>query len=235
MLSSFLCHSKTARLFALVCFLVAFCHSPAVFSESLFTARVDYSTPQPILPRSLYTFPRPQHVGDTITITIKEQNTQEVNARGQINRVQSVTDSGTGLFNNAVKSIVGKIPFVNGKVTNGIANLLSVPSFDGLRNNNQLRTDGVSTQQTKLTQNVGCEVVQVLPNGYLVVQGHKTMMMNKERQDLVITGIVNPYFINRNNEIDSNRVANLQILAGGKGPISRQQGDSTVNKIQQFY
>jgi flagellar basal body L-ring protein FlgH len=59
--------------------------------------------------------------------------------------------------------------------------------------------------------------------------------MSKERGELVVTGIVKPYYLDRNNRISSTQVANLQILQGGKGVISRQQNDGLANKIYQFF
>jgi flagellar basal body L-ring protein FlgH len=46
-----------------------------------------------------------------------------------------------------------------------------------------------------------------------------------------VTGIVNPYFLNSENEISSHKVANMQIVVAGQGIISRSQHDSIFSKI----
>jgi flagellar L-ring protein precursor FlgH len=74
-------------------------------------------------------------------------------------------------------------------------------------------------------------VVQVLPNGNLMIQGRKTIAFAKEKADVYITGIVNPYFLNSENEIASQQVANMQVVVSGDGIISRTQNDSIFSKI----
>jgi len=58
---------------------------------------------------------------------------------------------------------------------------------------------------------------------------------NKERGNLIVTGIVKPYYLDRNNQISSKQVANFQMLQAGKGVISRQQTDGIANKVYQFF
>ena len=52
---------------------------------------------------------------------------------------------------------------------------------------------------------------------------------------MIITGIVNPFYLNQQNEINSTQVANFQILMGGKGVITRQQNDSIFRKVFQLF
>jgi flagellar basal body L-ring protein FlgH len=58
--------------------------------------------------------------------------------------------------------------------------------------------------------------------------------MAKERTDMFVSGIVNPFYLTRMNEIDSQQVANLQFLTGGKGMISGQQREGLIGKMTQL-
>jgi flagellar L-ring protein precursor FlgH len=101
-------------------------------------------------------------------------------------------------------------------------------------NNQNINIRAITQKQYTYVDTVSCQVVQVLPNGFLVVQGRKSIFANQERQDLYITGIVNPFYLNSRNTISSNQVANLQMNVVGKGPLTRQQGDGVLGKYFQF-
>ncbi|MBX2859612.1 MAG: flagellar basal body L-ring protein FlgH [Vampirovibrio sp.] len=192
------------------------------FCESLFRAGVSHSVNTPSTPRSLYTQPRPEHVGDIITIQLNETGQQQINGDLTLNRNQTVEDNQTSRVNDIIHSW-------------GVPNFINFPTFDGVVKNNNTTSRVQSLRNTILSDNITCQVIQVLPNGYLMVQGHKTIAMNKERQDMFVTGIVNPFYLNRNNQIASNQVGNLQVMIGGKGVLSRQQGDGMINKLYQLY
>jgi flagellar L-ring protein FlgH len=66
-------------------------------------------------------------------------------------------------------------------------------------------------------------VVDVLPNGHLVVQGDQEVRVNFELRDLRITGIVRPEDISRRNEVGYDRIAGARISYGGRGQISDVQ------------
>ena len=112
---------------------------------------------------------------------------------------------------------------------------LEAPNFNGLSNTNELNSRAEINRTTGLVDTITCQVVQVMPNGDLMVQGQKTVQGGKERTDLIVTGLIKPFYLNRNNQINSNMVANFQMVQGGKGIISRQQNDGIANKIYQFF
>jgi flagellar L-ring protein FlgH len=66
-------------------------------------------------------------------------------------------------------------------------------------------------------------VVEVLPNGHLVIQGDQEVRVNFELRDLQITGIVRPEDISRRNEIAYDRIAGARIAYGGRGQITDVQ------------
>ncbi len=202
---------------------------PAAQAESLFRVTAKYNSQEPLKPRSLFTPPISREVGDLVTITVNEVTSDVTNAELKVTRTQAITQNGSSLFNNMMGFMLGKVG------AGAIKNTLSAPNFNGLDNSNTLSSKAESTRTTTITDNITCQVVQVLPNGDLVVQGQKTVQANKERGNLMVTGIVKPYYLDRNNQISSKLVANFQMLQAGKGVISRQQTDGIANKIYQFF
>lgn len=59
------------------------------------------------------------------------------------------------------------------------------------------------------------QVVQVMPNGNLIVQAKKSIVNSGERNDLVLSGIVNPRMINGDGKISSLNVANFAVSYSG--------------------
>lgn len=202
------------------------------YGESLFHASASFSEDAPMTPRALFTQPRPKYVGDIVTILVDESPMQQVNLQMRINKNHQLNENGSTLFNNMIRFYVDKIPFLRGK---GQRYTDIAPNFNGMSNQNDLQTQVQNMKTTRYRDNITCQVVQVLPNGHLLVQGRKATMFSKERTDLFVTGIVNPYYLDNNNTINSRQVANMQFMMSGKGTISRQQNDSLPSKIYQFF
>lgn len=203
----------------------------AAGAESLFRVTTKYNSQEPLRPRSLFTPPISQEVGDLVTITVAETASDVTNAELKVTRAQVLNQNGSSMFNNLVGFMLGKVGLNSGP----IRNTLSAPNFNGLNNSNTMDSKAETTRTTNISDSITCQVVQVLPNGDLMVQGQKTLQANKERGNLMVTGIVKPFYLDRNNQISSKQVANFQMLQGGKGVISRQQTDGIANKIYQFF
>jgi len=202
-----------------------------VHAESLFRITTKYNSQEPLKPRSLFTPPISREVGDLVTINITETTTTDTTAELKVTRTQVINQNGSTLFNNMVGFMLGKVGLNNSR----LRNTLSAPNFNGLNNNNTQDSKAEALRNTTITDNITCQVVQVLPNGDLMVQGQKVVQANKERGNLIVTGIVKPYYLDRNNQISSKQVANFQMLQAGKGVISRQQTDGIANKVYQFF
>jgi flagellar L-ring protein precursor FlgH len=171
-------------------------------------------------------------VGDIVTILINETTQTSDQAELKIDRNRITDTTGSGPYNQLLTFALGKLPF---GWTDKLTEKLSGPVITDNGSTNILDSKAQNTRTTSFRDSITCQVTQVLPNGDLVVQGQKTMQNNKERQDMMVTGIVKPYYVNRTNQIPSNMVANFQMIRGGRGVISRQQNDGIANKINQFF
>ena len=106
--------------------------------------------------------------------------------------------------------------------------------FKGALNgtNGNLNVDGETSlaRSVKMSDTVVAQVVQVLPNGNLLVQGKKSLVNQNERIDLILSGIVDPKWINQSGQINSSKVANLQFAMNGAGTVSRGQNEGILDK-----
>lgn len=76
---------------------------------------------------------------------------------------------------------------------------------------------GATSRSSQLTAMMTTRVAEVLPNGDLLLEGVREITVNGEQQVVVLTGIVRPQDVRRNNTVLSSSVAQLRIQYFGKG------------------
>lgn len=93
---------------------------------------------------------------------------------------------------------------------------------------------GTTNRSDTFTGSVATRVVQVLPNGYLMLQGTKEVQVNDEKVNCYLTGMVNPLMISRDHIISSTQIADLKIRYGGYGVIAAQQSPGLFQRLLNF-
>ncbi|MBR6299081.1 MAG: flagellar basal body L-ring protein FlgH [Candidatus Gastranaerophilales bacterium] len=180
-------------------------------AESLFTLNASQSSV--IEPKPLYASVRARNVGDIVSIVISETPTMGDNGSFTTAKSSSLAKNATKIF-----SILSKKDIASAldRATDG--------TLDVANSTNQQRT-------ISMIDKIAAQVVQVLPNGNLLVQGKKTLIQQNERVDIIISGVVDPKWINQSGEINSTQVSNLQFAMSGNGSVSRGQNEGIVNKV----
>ena len=107
----------------------------------------------------------------------------------------------------------------------------SISTFGG---KNEVKNTGGSTNTVRFSDRIAVQVIQQMPNGNLVVQGKKTLVNANEREDLIVSGVVDPRWINSSGEVYSRNVANLQFAVVGKGSVSRSNNEGIINKFIRY-
>ena len=97
---------------------------------------------------------------------------------------------------------------------NPLQNLLNT------NNNMSLNGQGTTSRQTTLTATLTARVIDVLPNGYLVIEGHKTVLVNSENQVVTLRGVVRPVDLSTANVVASDSVGQMELQINGKGVVN---------------
>ncbi len=85
--------------------------------------------------------------------------------------------------------------------------------------NQQTRANGEITTQELLTYNITARVVDIRPNGNLVLEARKTMRVDDEIFENSLTGTVRPEDIDPKNTVLSEKLAELQITRRTVGHV----------------
>ena len=90
-------------------------------------------------------------------------------------------------------------------------------SFTGER---EFNGQGTSAKSSTFNGKVAATVIKVFPNGNLLVQGEKMMLLNESDEYVRFVGIIRPQDIAPDNTIASSRVGNIHVAYSGQGDIS---------------
>ena len=137
---------------------------------------------------------------DSVTVLVSVQT-----SAAQSGNVNSQRNFST---NSGISGLVGGI------ATHGTNPLLTAQSATALKG------QGQTSSNTAFSTSLTGEVIEVLPNGNLVIEAHRQVAMNNQHEDIVIRGVARPGDITPANIVASAALTNLEVEMKGKGIIS---------------
>ena len=156
---------------------------------------------------SLFSDKKALYVGDIVTILVSERTSATQNANTEVDQsVAMEGTTGTGILGRFFENF-------------------------GVEANDSYKTDGATKSGSTLSTTISAEVMEVLPNGNLLVEARRSMVVNAETQTMVLTGVIRPADVTRDNMVSSAKISNLNVRYEGKGPISKRQKPGILNKI----
>jgi len=165
---------------------------------------------------SLYQDIKARNIGDIVTITVVESADATEEATTETKR-----------SHNWGGKLSASNPAVAGKNLLGGATALDYSAEFG----RGLKGTGKTTRTNTVKAYMTATVVDVLPNGNLVIRGSRWVKVNDELHQIVLEGVIRPVDISRNNTVLSQNIADAKIFIVGKGPVSRQQRPGWLGQI----
>jgi flagellar L-ring protein precursor FlgH len=144
---------------------------------------------------------------DVVSVVVTESLAASTDGQVKNTRASNASSSLTSLF--------GAL-----KASNNLQNLLGQTSASGLT------AQGQSTTNSSLATTFGAEVVDVLPNGMLVVQATRQLTFSQQTQLIKLRGLVRPEDVSAQNEVLSTAMTDLELEVTGKGIVN----DSTYRQ-----
>jgi len=159
---------------------------------------------------------RARLVGDLVTIQITERVTASQQSSSTLNRDSSI-GGGISMF-----------PLLTG----GALNTITGRSSLDMGSEADFKGGGGTTSANTFTGAITATVVEVLPNGHLVVTGEKQIGVNQNVDVLRFTGTVDPYQLQPNSVISSTQVANVRVESRGRG---QQNSAQAIGWLSRFF
>lgn len=153
--------------------------------------------------RPLFEDRRARFVGDTLTIRITESTSASTTSNAKVDRSDKASASISNMSRLPGKSLLGL-----GLDADSTAN------FEG---------KGNAANNNVFTGNLTATVIEVLPNGNLLVSGEKQLAIGTQTEFVRVSGVVNPGFIDSTNTVDSAKVADARIEYKSSGFISEAE------------
>jgi flagellar L-ring protein precursor FlgH len=177
---------------------------------------------------SLFEDNKARRLNDLVTIKIVENISGSGDAETDVSRESGIDVGITDLFGIPLdlnlSNLYGKGHTFSPTVKSSFEN-----SFKG---------SGKTKRNSKLIGTITAKVIEVMPNGNLILEGRKDIVINNERQILILRGMVRPEDIDSDNTVLSSRLTDTEIYYVGKGIIQASQSPgwlgTILNKIWPF-
>lgn len=181
--------------------------------------------------RPLFEDIRARFVGDTITVTLVEKTA------GSTSNADNSTRTGSAAVAIGTPTVLGytpKPPFII-PVPGSANNIGSSGNFNTSFNaSSSLKTDNKdnNTNSNSFTGSITVTVIEVLPNGNLVVSGEKQIGINNNTEFIRLSGVVNPVNITAGNVVSSTQIADARIENKSKQSMDTAQ---VVSMLSRFF
>ena len=154
---------------------------------------------------------RARSVGDTIIVTLNERTNASKKSGSNVDR--------KGSMELSVPNLLG-LPL--SLLNNASAEASTTNTFDG---------NGASSSNNDFTGTITVTVIEVLPNGNLLVSGEKQIGINQGQEFIRLSGIINPIHV-MGNTVSSVQVADARIEYRANGYLDEAQ---TMGWLSRFF
>ncbi|GAA5157881.1 flagellar basal body L-ring protein FlgH [Viridibacterium curvum] len=161
--------------------------------------------------RPLFEDRRARLVGDTITVNLVEKTQASKSANASTER-KNTTDVG---FSTAV----------------GVPGKFLAPLAVGASNDTSFSGKGAAAANNAFTGTITVTVIEVLPNGNLLVSGEKQIAINQGQEFIRFSGVINPNNVTSSNTVQSVQVADARVEYKATGIIDEAQTMGWLSRL----
>jgi len=172
----------------------------------------------------LFSDHKAMHVHDLVTVVISERATSSSSNTKQLAETDT-SALGGGTFtatggSDTVDDIANKLNRVGNIGFTGN----SSSSFDG---------SGNASHNNTFATTVSARVIKILSNGNYFVSGRREILIDGEKQIIQLSGVIRPFDIDQNNQINSAQMADAKIMYKTEGDIKRATEQGWGTKLVQ--
>lgn len=155
-----------------------------------------------------------RRVGDLVFVEIVEESEATVSSAAKRDR-----DSGNI---GGLQPLIAALPVSGAAVAAPVVGALGTRKYDG---------KGSTERKSTVNARITARVVEVLPNGDLRIEALKLVRINKETEQVAVTGIVRPNDLNADNSIPTVAIGDLRVEFNGKGIASKDNAPGWLYRL----
>jgi flagellar L-ring protein precursor FlgH len=140
-----------------------------------------------------------RHLGDIVTLLVSE--TTAASSTGDVNNSRAF----------AANSAITNLPGTSSQAANPLL---------GMTSSKSLKAQGETSTGSSVTATVSAHVIALLPNGSMIVEAERRILINSQHEDLIVRGVLRPGDVGPNNSAPATALADLEIELKGKGIVS---------------
>ena len=198
--------NKTIASVIVICLVLGF--TTSLQADSIW-ARRDESK------KDVYADNKARHVGDILTILIAEESTVDNKAKRTLSKETQRSAAFGG--DVSLEHILPEVP--------------SLKLGGGTKYTNSLDGKADYKDEREFTDSISVIVMDIMPNGNLVVAGTRDRKIADDIQIIEVTGIIRPTDIAFDNTIQSKQIANFKIISRNKGVAAQYTRPNWLGKI----
>lgn len=173
--------------------------------------------------RAFFKDQRANRVGDVITVIVDLNTKSKIDSTHTYNRTSKNQSNVNNFFG------------YESKFKNIFPSAVNPASLIDMTSNPNQTGTGKFERKDELDLKIGATIVQILPNGNLVIQGRQEILIQKDLRIVEVKGIIRREDIASNNTIPYSKIAEARIAYGGRGDVSDSYsvpwGQQVLNKI----
>lgn len=154
------------------------------------------------------------NIGDILTVVLEENTVSRKSSNVEINKDSEVS-----------------VPGANATVLGNPISFKGLGVDTNLSAEREFKGEADAAQSNNLMGDVAVSVVDVWPNGTLVIRGEKWLTLNRGDEFIRISGLVRPEDVRSDNTVLSTKVANARITYAGAGALADSQSMGWLNRF----
>ncbi|MEZ5425370.1 MAG: flagellar basal body L-ring protein FlgH [Pyrinomonadaceae bacterium] len=155
-----------------------------------------------------------RRIGDLVFVDIVETSEAEVSSGADRSR-----DSGDAA---GIGTLAGALPISGAAAAQTVIGALGTRSYSG---------SGSTQRNSQVRARITARVVEVLPNGDLKIEALKLVRINKETEQVAVTGIVRQNDLGADNSITTVEIGDLRVEFNGKGVASKDNAPGWLFRL----
>lgn len=190
-------------------------YAPVLRTNPAPDTAINGSLYQPNVALSLFDDGKARQIGDILTVVLQERTTSSKSSN-----IEIIKESDVNIAPDGVGTILGTTPNILGRSLNS-----------AITGDREFVGEADADQSNRLNGSISVTVIDVYPNGTLVIRGEKWITLNRGSEFIRISGMVRPEDVAPDNSVASTKIANARIAYSGTGELADSQQMGWVSRF----